>query len=55
MEMLEIESIKNLENTQAIHKQAYTEFEEAINQVMIISNVLMLGRFMRAGRGLQYG
>jgi hypothetical protein len=30
--MLVIESIKNLENTQAIHKQAYTEFEEAIKK-----------------------
>ena len=32
MEMLEMELIKKLQNTQAIQKQAYTELEEAINQ-----------------------
>lgn len=31
MEMLEMELIKKLQNTQAIQKQAYTELEEAIN------------------------
>ena len=32
MEMLEMELIKKLQNTQAIQKQAYTELEKAINQ-----------------------
>lgn len=32
MEMLEMELIKKLQNTQAIQKQAYSELEEAINQ-----------------------
>ena len=32
MEMLEMELIKKLQNTQAIKKQAYTELEKAINQ-----------------------
>lgn len=31
MEMLEMELIKKLQNTQAIQKQAYTELEAAIN------------------------
>ena len=31
MEMLEMELIKKLQNTQAIQKQAYVELEEAIN------------------------
>lgn len=31
MEMLEMELIKKLQNTQAIQKQAYTELEDAIN------------------------
>ena len=31
MEMLEMELIKKLQNTQAIQKQAYTELEKAIN------------------------
>ena len=32
MEMLEMELIKKLQNTQAIQKQAYTELEHAINE-----------------------
>ena len=32
MEMLEMELIKKLQNTQAIQKQAYTELESAINE-----------------------
>ena len=57
MEMLEMELIKKLQNTQAIQKQAYTELEEAINNrpVMTSSNVHMPGRFMGVGGGLQYG
>lgn len=31
MEMLEMELIKKLQNTQAIQKQAYVELEDAIN------------------------
>ena len=31
MEMLEMELIKKLQNTQAIQKQAYSELEAAIN------------------------
>jgi hypothetical protein len=31
MEMLEMELIKKLQNTQAIQKMAYVELEEAIN------------------------
>ena len=31
MEMLEMELIKKLQNTQAIQKQAYAELEDAIN------------------------
>ena len=48
MEMLEMELIKKLQNTQAIQKQAYTELEEAINnrQVISSSNVHMQSRFI---------
>ena len=55
MEMLEMELIKKLQNTQAIQKQAYTELEEAINNrpAMTSSNPHMSGRFI--GAGLQYG
>jgi hypothetical protein len=32
MEMLEMELIKKLQNTQAIQKQAYSELEQALQQ-----------------------
>ena len=35
MEMLEMELIKKLQNTQAIQKQAYTELEQALQQSKI--------------------
>ena len=39
MEMLEMELIKKLQNTQAIQKQAYTELEKAINQERTVMSV----------------
>ena len=38
MEMLEMELIKKLQNTQAIQKQAYMELEEAINNRPVLTN-----------------
>jgi len=37
MEILEMELIKKLQNTQAIQKQAYKEMEEAINRRPVMS------------------
>lgn len=38
MEMLEMELIKKLQNTQAIQKQAYMELEEAINNRPVLTS-----------------
>ena len=38
MEMLEMELIKKLQNTQAIQKQAYSELESALQQNKIGGN-----------------
>ena len=48
LEILKMELIKKLKNTQAIKKQDYAVLEEAINkrQVMTSSKVHMTGRFM---------
>lgn len=53
MEMLEMELIKKLQNTQAIQKQAYTELEEAINNrpVMTVNSQNPYGQFRGNGSG----
>lgn len=38
MEMLEMELIKKLQNTQAIQKQAYVELEDAINNRPVVAS-----------------
>ena len=46
MEMLEMELIKKLQNTQAIQKQAYTELEDAINARPLQQNSISNGDHM---------
>jgi hypothetical protein len=49
MEMLEMELIKKLQNTQAIQKQAYAELENALSKGPTISYTTGAGGFGKIG------
>ena len=49
MELLEMELIKKLQNTQAIQKQAYMDLEAAIQQRSVIGNPSELIGAYRSG------
>jgi len=56
MELLEMELIKKLQNTQAIQKQAYMDLEAAIQQRSVIGNPseLMGGSAYRSAGGRSF-
>ena len=49
MEMLEMELIKKLQNTQAIQKQAYAELENALAKQSSTGGALMFGKASLGG------
>lgn len=58
MEMLEMELIKKLQNTQAIQKQAYAELENALSKPSNTGGPLLFGKISGAGlpqRGVSGG
>ncbi len=57
MEMLEMELIKKLQNTQAIQKQAYSELENALQQNRIAAGAAKSGghaQYNTAPEGMEY-
>jgi hypothetical protein len=53
MEMLEMELIKKLQNTQAIQKEAYAELEKALSQPNKMIGSFLLKNVMPSTKGRQ--
>ena len=51
MEMLEMELIKKLQNTQAIQKEAYSELEKALSQPYKMIGNFLLKNIMPSTKG----